>query len=144
MKALIENEIDIERPAEEVFDYVSDHLHEQEWNPRMRRVRKLTEGPIGLGTRYEMEFIPGRPLVATCDGFDRPRSWQVTGKALGMDVTLGGHVTPKAAGSHLVFRTEFRSRGLRSFVLPLVQRRMAAQMQHHVERIKSILEMSSP
>ncbi len=81
--------------------------------------------------------------MATCDRFDRPRSWEVTGKALGLDVTLGGSVTPKAAGSHLVFRTEFRSNGVRGLVLPLVGRRMAPRMQHHVERIKSILETSS-
>jgi uncharacterized protein YndB with AHSA1/START domain len=140
MKAVIENEVDISRPAETVFDYVSDHTREPEWNPQMRNVRKLTEGPIGLGTRYEMEFIPDKPIEATCERFDRPRSWEVVGKALGMDVSLGGRVTSNMAGSHLVFRTEFRSNGVRGLVLPLIQRRMSGQMQHHVERIKSILE----
>jgi uncharacterized protein YndB with AHSA1/START domain len=140
MKAIIENEVDINRPTEVVFDYVSDHTHELEWNSEMRRVAKLTEGPVGLGTRYEMEFIPGKPIEATCDRFDRPRSWEVVGEALGMDVVLGGRVSTTDTGSHLVFRTEFRSGGVKGLMLPLIQRRMSGRMQHHVERIKSILE----
>jgi uncharacterized protein YndB with AHSA1/START domain len=143
MRAMIENEVDIGCPVEQVFDYASDHLREPEWNPGMRRIRKLTDGPIGLGTRYEMEFVPGQPMVATCDQFDRPRSWEVSGRTLGMDVTLGGRVTATAAGSRLVFRTEFRSGGIRGLVLPFIQRRMTPVMQRNVERIKSILEATT-
>ena len=58
------------RPAEVVFGYCSDHTNEIEWNPAMRRVAKITDGPVGAGTRYEMEFLPGRPIVAECA--DRP------------------------------------------------------------------------
>lgn len=140
MKALIENEVDISRPAEEVFDYASDHTREPEWNPAMRYLRKLTDGPVGLGTRYEMEFVPGKPMQATCDSFDRPRSWEVSGRVFDMDVILGGQVTPTPTGSHLVFRTEFRGHGFRALALPVIRRRMAPAMQRNVERIKATLE----
>lgn len=142
-KALVENVVEINKPAAVVFDYASDHMHEREWNPAMRSVRKLSDGPAGLGTRYEMEFVPGKPMLATCDRFDPPRSWGVSGKALGMDVSLGGEVTPTAAGSHLVFRTEFRGSGVRNLVLPMIRRRWTPIMQRNVERIKSILEGAS-
>ena len=68
--AVIETAIDIARPAEVVFGYCSDHTNEIEWNPAMRRVAKITDGPVGAGTRYEMEFLPGRPMVAECVRFD--------------------------------------------------------------------------
>lgn len=139
-KALIENAVEINKPPAVVFDYASDHMHEPEWNPAMRSVRKLSDGPAGLGTRYEMEFVPGQPMLATCDRFDRPWSWEVSGKALGMDVILGGQVTPTPAGSHLVFHTEFRSSGFKNLVLPMIRRRFTPVMQRNVERIKSILE----
>jgi uncharacterized protein YndB with AHSA1/START domain len=138
--AVIENVVDIARPPAEVFDFASDHLREPEWNPAMRSVRKLTDGPIGLGTQYEMEFVPSQPMVGTCDRFDRPRSWQVSGRTLGMGVALGGQVTAITAGSRLVFRTEFKGHGLRALALPLIRRRMAPAMQRNVERIKVILE----
>ena len=141
--AVIENIVDINKPPAEVFDYASDHMREKEWNPAMRYVRKLTDGPVGLGTRYEMEFVPGQPMVATCDGFDRPKSWNVSGRALGMDVTLGGEVIGTPTGSHLTIRTSFSSRGIRALALPFIRRRMSPPMQRNVERIKAILESAA-
>lgn len=70
--AVIEAAIDIECPAEVVLGYCSDHTHEIEWNPAMRRVAKLTDGPIGVGTRYQMQFRPGRPSSASASGSTLP------------------------------------------------------------------------
>jgi uncharacterized protein YndB with AHSA1/START domain len=139
-RALIENVVKIDRPPTVVFDYASDHTHEPEWNPKMRSVRKLTEGPVRKGTRYEMEFVPGRPVVVTCVGFDRPDRWEAVGDTLGMHISLGGQVTPVAGGARLVLQTAFEAHGLKALVLPFVGRRMRRELQRDVETIKSILE----
>ncbi len=139
-KTVIENVVEIERSPVAVFDYASDHTHEQEWNPKMRSVRKLTHGPIGKGTRYEMEFAPGRPVVVTCVRFDRPRRWEAVGDTLGMHISLGGQVTPTVSGARLVLRTGFEGEGLRALILPLIGRRMRRELQRDVESIKSIVE----
>jgi hypothetical protein len=47
--AVIEAEADILRSAEQVFDYASDPADEPEWNIRLKRVEKLTGGPVGRG-----------------------------------------------------------------------------------------------
>lgn len=138
--AVIENEIDIKRSPQDVFEYCSDHTHELDWNPKMRFVNKLTEGPIGVGTRYEMEFIPGRPLIAECVHFERPTAWKVEGRALGMNVTLGGRVAAVNGGAHLVLETAFQAKGLRALALPLIRRRMWPEFERDVHTIKSILE----
>jgi hypothetical protein len=44
----IEGQIVINRPVEEVFDFVADERNEPRYNPRMRRAEKISEGPIGL------------------------------------------------------------------------------------------------
>jgi uncharacterized protein YndB with AHSA1/START domain len=139
-RAVINSVVEIQRPPVDVFDYVSDHTREPEWNPKMRFVRKLTGGPIGNGTRYEMEFIPGRPMVVSCVQFHRPNCWEVAGDTLGMHVSMGGQITATAAGSQLVFRTEFRARGPMALALPLLRHRMAPELQRDVEAIKAILE----
>jgi hypothetical protein len=51
----IEGEIVIDRPVEEVFDFVADARNELRYNPRMLRAEKLSPGPIGLGTRFRDE-----------------------------------------------------------------------------------------
>lgn len=139
-QAVIENVVDIERPPADVFDYASDHTHEPEWNPKMRRVRKLTAGPVGEGTKYQMEFVPGRPVVVTCVGFERPHRWEAIGDTLGMHISLGGAVQPIGRGARLTLRTAFEMYGPRALVLPFVARRMRRELQRDVETIKTILE----
>jgi Polyketide cyclase / dehydrase and lipid transport len=138
--AVIDVGIDIKRSAEAVFDYGSDHTNEIEWNPEMRRVVKLTEGPIGVGTRYEMEFRPGRPMFGECVQFDRPSSWAVTGVANGMRSSFSGRVVPIQDGAHLSLRMEIETHGLLRALLPLLRRRMPRNLQRDIEIIKTQLE----
>ena len=57
---VINNSVEIRCTAEEAFDYLSDHRSELEWNPGIVSIDKLTDGPVGLGTRYlgEVEERP--------------------------------------------------------------------------------------
>jgi len=50
--AVVDCAVEIGRSAEDVFDYVTDISREFEWNPRTKRVAKLTDvrsesGPAG-------------------------------------------------------------------------------------------------
>jgi hypothetical protein len=47
--AKIEGEILIGRPVEAVFDFVADQRNEPQYNPRMVRAAKITDGPVGTG-----------------------------------------------------------------------------------------------
>ena len=60
--AHIEGEIIIQRPVEEVFDFVADERDAPRYNRRMVRAEKVSPGAIGLGARF-----PGR---ARDDGSD--------------------------------------------------------------------------
>jgi len=137
---VIEAATEIERPAEVVFGYCSDHTNEIEWNPEMRRVAKLTDGPVGVGTRYEMEFLPGRPIVGECVLFDPPASWKVAGSVNGMRSSLSGHVVPVPAGARLGLRMEIETRGLLRAALPLLRRRLPRNLERDIALIKQKLE----
>ncbi len=138
--AVIEAATDIQCPAEVVFGYCSDHTNEIEWNPEMRRVAKLTDGPIGVGTRYEMEFRPGRPIVGECVRFDPPSSWAVAGSVNGMRSSFSGRVIPVPAGARLDLRMEIETRGLLRAALPLLRRRMPRNLARDIAIIKAKLE----
>jgi uncharacterized protein YndB with AHSA1/START domain len=137
---VIETAIDIARPAEAVFGYCSDHTHEIEWNPAMRRVAKITNGPVGVGTRYEMKFGPGRPIVAECVRFDPPACWTVDGSGNGLRSSFTGRVTAVPAGARLEFRMEIQTRGLLRAALPLLRRRMPRDLARDIALIKARLE----
>jgi hypothetical protein len=53
----IEGEILINRPTEEVFDFVADERNEPRYNPKMRLAQRISEGPIGVGTRFRAEIV---------------------------------------------------------------------------------------
>lgn len=43
----VQADVDVKRSPEDVFDFCSDPIPEPEWNPMMKRVVKLTDGPVG-------------------------------------------------------------------------------------------------
>ncbi|HEX6056621.1 MAG TPA: SRPBCC family protein [Intrasporangium sp.] len=53
--ARIAGSITIGAPVEEVFDLVADERNEPKYNPRILRAEKMTEGPIGKGSRFVAE-----------------------------------------------------------------------------------------
>ena len=48
---------------EEVFDVVADTSREPRYNPRTHHAEQITNGPIGVGTRFHAETARmGRPV----------------------------------------------------------------------------------
>jgi uncharacterized protein YndB with AHSA1/START domain len=63
----------VERPQEQVFDYVADLDHEPEWNPDASNVVRTSPGEVGLGTVWEEDFRRVGHYVTTIDAYERPR-----------------------------------------------------------------------
>jgi hypothetical protein len=45
----------VRRPQPEAFEYTADFSNIEDWDPGVVASRKITEGPIGVGTRFEVE-----------------------------------------------------------------------------------------
>jgi hypothetical protein len=97
---IIEHTVDIHEPPEEVFDYCSDLTREHEWNPKLKHVEKLSDGPAGVGTRYRADFISGDPMTIEYVQFDRPTAWATVGDSHRLQVSFTGEVRPTAGGAH--------------------------------------------
>lgn len=44
--------LDVDRPAGDVFAFVSDQLNAPRWQRGLHEVRRTTDGPIGVGTEH--------------------------------------------------------------------------------------------
>jgi len=137
---VVEAEVDIKRSPEDVFDYCSDHRHEPEWNPMMKRIEKLTGGPIGAGTRYAAEFVKGPPMVMECTRCERPATWSLTGDSPALKASGDWRVLPTADGAHLVVRVEMEPHGLLRLAGPLLRRREQPMFERDLHNIKARLE----
>ena len=44
---------EIDRPIDEVFAFVADGTNDPKFSPRVQEIRKVTDGPVGVGTIFE-------------------------------------------------------------------------------------------
>ena len=89
--AQIEGEIMINRSQAEVFDFVADERNEPRYNPQMLTVEQLSEGEIGVGTKFHAEVRSGGrvvPMIIEFTAHDRPVRLASRSEMVGM-VILG-------------------------------------------------------
>ena len=63
---------EIEAPIERVFDYVADARNEPAWLPGAQKVEKVTDGDVGLGTRFEGVYARAGTVALEIVAFDPP------------------------------------------------------------------------
>ena len=98
---VISNSVEIRCTPEEAFDYLSDHRSELEWNPGIESIDKLTDGPIGLGTRYLAKWMSAPKAVEVeTIAYDRPHGWTVHNGGP-VEVTVAIRLQPTAEGTRL-------------------------------------------
>jgi uncharacterized protein YndB with AHSA1/START domain len=137
---VIEHAVDIQRSPDDVFDYCTDLRREPEWNPRTRRIQKLTDGPIGLGTRYRGEWIKGDPMTIEFVRFERPTTWTSVGRSRRLLANSEGQVSKTPGGARLVIRMELQPQGPLRLLLPVLGPTIRRREGRNVGAIKAALE----
>lgn len=119
----VRGSLDIARPVEVVFDVVADQRNEPGYNRMMTAVTKLTEGPIGVGTRFEAAVMTrGTPQPVTIEytGFERPH--RIASHSVMDGATVRGHVgcDPAPTGTRFSWDWEITLTGPARLAGPLV------------------------
>lgn len=55
----VEESVTIERPIEEVFDFIADNENDPRWCPAVEEIEQIAGNGAGPGTRYRMRHTPG-------------------------------------------------------------------------------------
>jgi hypothetical protein len=66
----------IERPVGRGLDFVADERNEPRFNPKMLQAKKVSAGPIGIGTRFNAKMATARgsaPMTVEVTAFERPQ-----------------------------------------------------------------------
>jgi hypothetical protein len=141
--AHIDGEIVINRPLEEVFDFVADERNEPRFNPGMLRAELLSPEPVGLGSRFraEMRTRPRRVVMTTeFTGYERPRRLALRSHLSAMEIRGALTFDPVPGGTRMRWSWDVQPRGLLKLAAPMVARIGARQEQAIWTNVKRLLE----
>lgn len=133
----------IDRPIEEVFAYVSDIGHDVEWGSGVVEVRKTSEGPWGLGTRYVyVRHVLGRRIEAPGEitAFEPPHRYAFRAESGPVQASGATDLEPAEGGTRLTFSMEAEPGGLFKLAEPLLGNQLRRQMEFELGTLKALLE----
>jgi hypothetical protein len=140
---VISNSVVIHCSPEQAFDYLSDHRAELEWNPKCEVMEKLTDGPVGLGTRYRAKW-KGSPFVELeTVAFDRPSSWTMHNSGP-IEVTFTCRVEPVLEGVRLHADLQPTPHGWFRLIFPIFLVMIRRDERANMEHLRRALEGRSP
>jgi NAD(P)-dependent dehydrogenase (short-subunit alcohol dehydrogenase family) len=102
--------ITLSRPAREVFAYVADFATCEQWDSTATSSRKVTPGPVGVGTRYEVNCalpIGSLDLEYEIVEFEPDSLVVLIGRGRFFEVRDTITITPRGKGCELDYTAEF-------------------------------------
>jgi uncharacterized protein YndB with AHSA1/START domain len=147
--APIVTSIEIARPPEAVFAYVTDPSQLTEWQENLLSSHTEGEGPAAVGTRVVQTRRVGRSertMTSEITEITPPRSWAVRGVDGPVRGMVKGRVEPVADGeqSRVTIELDFEGHGIGKLLVPLVVRRQTReQMPANMRKLKERLESAS-
>ena len=141
----IEREIVINRPIEEVFDFVADGRNEPHYNPDSLHTEQTWGEGIGSGTRFRSEGkMMGRRLevVYEVGTYERPTqlSLHLIKPPPGMDLRGVQTFEVVAGGTRTRWSYELEPRGIFKLMTPLITRMFDQRIQQMLTNLKRLLE----
>lgn len=115
--------VDSTKSQQEAFDYLADFTSTAQWDPGVVRARKLTDGPVGVGTQFRVEAnFMGRttPLVYVVTAYEPPSRFVVSGE--NSTVTSLDEITVEKVGdgSRVTYDAELTLKGPAKLLDPLL------------------------
>lgn len=140
MTKVAQNDFVARCTPEEAFEFLSDLRNELEWNPGLcLAVEKLTEGPIGPGTRYRARWKRSPWVEVEYLDYDPPRSWRAhSGGA--MESHFQCSIEPHPDGARIQSELELIPHGFFKLLFPLFKRSFAKHEREAVEKMRTTLE----
>ncbi len=130
----------IKKPVEEVFDTVVHIENFPKWSPRNPSARKLSEGEIGEGTRFELE-IKGFGMVSQeLQEFKRNRQVRVVPH---IKMFTGGHrfiFTAQSNNTRIDHEIEMNPKGFYILFAPIMWMTGKKNLKETIEALQKYLE----
>jgi uncharacterized protein YndB with AHSA1/START domain len=139
----------IDRPIEQVFDFLLDGENDKKFSARVLEIKKKTDGPIGAGTVYAStvkDFGLKTEREFELDVVERPTRirWRELSKAP-VTVPEGGYdLVTEGTGTKVTLFNELAGQGLGTFIKGFALRSARKSADGMVASIKATIEAELP
>lgn len=143
MSIQLENTIEIERPIEEVFDYLTSPEKLGQWVSSLRGAQVLDGGPIREGSRLGVvERHLGREWAweLTVTEHRPPEQFALTVNSGPFPGKMAVSLETTDGGTRVTLAQEAEPGGLLKLAQPIIVRLNRSQTEGDLKRLKSILE----
>lgn len=145
MAGRFEGTVVIDRPLEEVFDFLAAGVNDPQFGPRVQHIEKTTDGPTGVGTTFvstvkDAGMTTERRFELTA--FEAPRKirWAERSHNL-VTATEGGYdLEPAGTGTKLTVFNVLEGHGVGKLLAPLALRAARKDAPDFAQRIKVAVE----
>jgi uncharacterized protein YndB with AHSA1/START domain len=140
----VEKSTVVRRPSHEVFAFVADQTNAARWQSGIVEVRRLTDGPPGVGTRHTFtRTLMGRRMTGENEYVAFEPGKRVEFRTTSGPRLLASYaVTAVPEGTRLMATIELDVSGIMSVAEPLVARALTRDVVANLTRLTSILESS--
>jgi uncharacterized protein YndB with AHSA1/START domain len=140
--------VEIDRPQQEVFSYVTDPSTFGEWQANVISGSMQKDGPPGVGSKcLTSRRIGGtnRTTTQVVSEYDPPRRWSVRGVdgPIRADVTATVAIVDGGATSKVTIELAFHGHGIGRLFAPFVVAQARREVPQSCQRLKTQLELPS-
>jgi uncharacterized membrane protein len=138
-----EQTISINRPVDEVFNFVLDGTNSQQWRPAVMDVQRISGTPQGVGARYKqgLKGPGGRRIDGDYEITEVKPNELIAFQVIAGPARPTGTYRFEAVGeaTRVTFVLDYQPKGLAMLMGPMIQRTMQGEVAT-LSNLKSCLE----
>ncbi len=136
----VEKEIQVNRLAEEVFDFLADVHNEERWNPNVVRIESESDGPLSVGGSFEGVYRRGGRMRFELVEAVRPSRLVFQGGGRQMTLVATLELEPAGSATCVRMNGQMEPRGPMKLLAPLMRKPIERQYERVAESFRQVVE----
>ena len=140
---VLRKQLEVDRPLDEVFAFIGDFVNTATWDPGVAEARHVTEGPVRVGTRYELIVIfNGRRLPMTYEvtAYEPPTRVELRGTGSTVNAVDDIRFEATAAGTRIRYLVDLRLKGVLRALEPFFRGKFEETVRSGIAGMRSAIQ----
>ena len=136
----VEKGVLVDRPAEEVFDFLADVRNEQRWNPNVIAIESESDGPLSVGGMFEGVYRRGGRMRFELVEAVGPSRLVFRGGGRQMALVATLELERVSSATRVRMKAEMEPRGPVKLLAPLMRKPIERQYERVSESFRQVVE----